>query len=50
MADTETRVTLPITGMHCAYCAFTVERSLRKADGVSDAVVNYATEQASIAF
>ncbi len=50
MTDTETRVTLPITGMHCANCAFTVERSLKKADGVTDAVVNYATEQASVAF
>ncbi|MEE8391359.1 MAG: heavy metal translocating P-type ATPase, partial [Anaerolineae bacterium] len=33
------RLTLPITGMTCANCAFTVERSLKKADGVSDAAV-----------
>ncbi|MCP4539547.1 MAG: copper-translocating P-type ATPase [Chloroflexi bacterium] len=45
-----TRLTLPITGMTCANCAFTVERNLKKADGVSDAAVNFATEQASISF
>jgi len=46
----EQSVKLPITGMTCANCAFTVERSLKKADGVSDAVVNFATEQATVAF
>jgi Cu+-exporting ATPase len=46
----EQRVTLPITGMHCANCALTVERSLKKAGGVSDAAVNFATEQATVSF
>jgi len=46
----EQRVTLPITGMHCANCVATVERSLKKAGGVSDAAVNYATEQATVSF
>jgi len=45
-----TRLTLPITGMTCANCALTVERSLRKADGVADATVNFATEQATVTF
>ena len=45
-----TRLTLPITGMTCANCASTVERSLKKAEGVSDAVVNFATEQATVSF
>jgi Cu+-exporting ATPase len=45
-----TRLTLPITGMTCANCAFTVERSLKKAEGVSDAAVNFATEQATVVF
>ncbi len=49
MADA-TRATLSITGMHCANCAFTVERSLKKAEGVTDAAVNFATEQASVLF
>jgi Cu+-exporting ATPase len=44
------RLTLPITGMTCANCAFTVERSLKKTAGVSDAAVNFATEQASVVF
>jgi Cu+-exporting ATPase len=47
---TESRATLSITGMHCANCAFTVERSLKKAEGVTGAAVNYATEQASVTF
>ena len=46
----EQRVTLPITGMHCANCVLTVERSLKKAQGVSDAAVNFATEQATVSF
>ena len=45
-----TRLTLPITGMTCANCAFTVERSLKKAAGVSKAAVNFATEQATVIF
>jgi len=44
------QATLPITGMHCANCAFTVERSLKKVDGVSEAAVNFATEKASVIF
>jgi len=47
---TEQRVTLPVTGMHCANCVATVERSLKKADGVSDAAVNFASEQATVSF
>ncbi|MFQ6101242.1 MAG: heavy metal translocating P-type ATPase [Anaerolineae bacterium] len=46
----EKRATLSITKMHCANCAFTVERSLKKVEGVSDAAVNFATEQATVAF
>jgi len=36
--------------MTCANCAATVERSLKKAEGVSDAAVNFATEQAAVVF
>jgi len=46
----EDKATLSITKMHCANCAFTVERSLKKVEGVSDAAVNFATEQASVQF
>jgi Cu+-exporting ATPase len=47
--DTE-RVDLPITGMTCASCANRIEKSLKKADGVSDATVNLATERATVHF
>ncbi len=41
---------LPIEGMTCASCVNRVERFLRKTDGVVDASVNLATEQASVRF
>jgi Cu+-exporting ATPase len=44
------QVHLAITGMTCANCALTVERSLKKAAGVADAAVNWATEQAAVTF
>ncbi len=49
-ATQERETILPITGMTCANCAATVERTLRKTAGVADATVNYATERATIHF
>ncbi len=47
----ETRqVTLPITGMTCANCVATVERNLKKLDGVQAAAVNLSSERASVEF
>jgi P-type Cu+ transporter len=43
------RVELVIGGMTCGACARRVERTLNKLDGVA-AVVNYATEKASVEF
>ena len=43
-------VTLPVTGMTCANCALTIQRSLKKVTGVKEANVNFATEQASVSF
>jgi Cu+-exporting ATPase len=43
-------VTVPITGMTCANCVATVERTLRKTDGVDEATVNYASERAFVRF
>ncbi|MEX2148559.1 MAG: heavy metal translocating P-type ATPase [Candidatus Rokuibacteriota bacterium] len=43
----ETR-TLPVRGMHCAACVSKVERALESVEGVADARVNLATEQATI--
>jgi Cu+-exporting ATPase len=41
---------LPVTGMTCANCAANIARGLEKLPGVSDASVNFATEQASVVF
>ena len=47
----EKEITLPVTGMTCANCVRAVERALnKKTPGVSQASVNYATEQATITF
>ncbi len=46
----QARVELPITGMTCTNCANTVQRALRKVDGVVEANVNYASEKASITY
>lgn len=43
-------LTLPITGMTCANCVRTVERSVRKVEGVSEAVVNFAAEKLTLAY
>ena len=42
-------VTLAVGGMTCASCAARIEKRLNRIDGVQ-ATVNFATEQASIAF
>ncbi|NWG33170.1 MAG: copper-translocating P-type ATPase [Chloroflexi bacterium] len=48
---TETKqLTLPITGMTCANCVATVERNLKKLDGVRSAVVNLSSERATVDF
>lgn len=47
MADTK-QLTLPITGMTCANCVATVERNLKKLDGVQSAVVNLSSERATV--
>ncbi len=39
-----------ITGMHCASCVATVEKTLKKVEGVSSAVVNFASEKAYVDF
>jgi Cu+-exporting ATPase len=44
------QLTLPITGMTCANCVATVERNLKKLDGVQTAVVNLSSERATLDF
>src|SRR3989344_3901066 len=43
-----TRITFPVIGMHCASCAKLISRKLEKVPGVTNAVVNYGSEQAII--
>jgi len=43
-------VTVAVTGMSCANCAETTERSLRSTAGVVAAEVNYATDEASVEY
>ena len=49
MSNTK-QLTLPITGMTCANCVATVERNLKKLDGVQSAVVNLSSERAMVEF
>ncbi len=44
------QATLPITGMTCANCVATVERNLKKVNGVRTASVNLSSERATIEF
>jgi Cu+-exporting ATPase len=44
------QISLPVTGMHCANCSMTIERNLKKLDGVAEANVNYANEKATVVF
>ncbi len=41
-------IVLPIEGMTCASCVRRIERFIRRTDGVLDANVNLATEQAAV--
>jgi Cu+-exporting ATPase len=47
---TEQKYTLPISGMTCANCAANIERAVKKLDGVADASVNFAAENAAVSF
>ena len=49
MSETK-QLTLPITGMTCANCVATVERNIKKLDGVEAAVVNLSSERAMVDF
>ncbi|HUI87586.1 MAG TPA: heavy metal translocating P-type ATPase [Anaerolineales bacterium] len=49
MSETK-QVTLPITGMYCANCVSTIERNLKKVNGVQAAVVNLSSERAVVQF
>jgi Cu+-exporting ATPase len=44
------QITLPVTGMTCANCVRTVERAVRKLEGVENATVSYASEKVEVIF
>ena len=44
------QTSMPIEGMTCATCALRIEKVLNRIDGVRDASVNLAMEQAQVAF
>lgn len=48
---TESRqVVLPVTGMTCANCVATIERNLKKENGVQTASVNLSSERATVEY
>jgi len=47
---TQKHLTLPILGMTCANCVATVERNLKKVDGVETANVNLSSERAAVTY
>lgn len=44
------QITLPVIGMTCANCVASVERNSKKVAGVTDAVVNFSTEKATVTY
>ena len=44
------KVQIKITGMHCAACAQAIQKALSKAEGVTKAQVNFATETAYVEY
>ena len=50
MAAGRKKVELKVSGMTCATCATTIEKSLLSLKGVADAQVNFGTETASVAY
>ncbi|MBN1316076.1 MAG: copper ion binding protein, partial [Anaerolineales bacterium] len=46
----KSQLTLPVIGMTCANCAFTVEQSAKKVEGVSEASVNLANEKVTVIY
>ncbi|MBI5414240.1 copper-translocating P-type ATPase [Candidatus Peregrinibacteria bacterium] len=48
--DPNKRISLSISGMHCASCSAIIERSLKKLESVKTANVNFAAEKASVVF
>jgi Cu+-exporting ATPase len=48
VATNEKKISVKISGMHCASCAQKIEKALINIKGVSSAVVNFATRNVSM--
>lgn len=44
------KLNLSVSGMHCASCAFSIEKTLRETPGVQSCQVNVGTEKAAVTF
>ena len=44
------KITIGITGMHCATCALSIDKALKSLDGVYNARVNFASEKAYVEY
>jgi len=44
------RKVLPILGMDCPTCALTIEKRLKKLEGVKEAKVNYMTQSVAVTY
>jgi len=44
------RKVLPILGMDCPACALTIEKRLRKLEGIKEAKVNYMTQNVAVTY
>ncbi len=50
MAETKENVNIKLGGMTCANCALKIENKLSSLDGVKNAVVNFANEEATVKY
>lgn len=48
--NTSKRIHLSLSGMHCTSCAFIIEKSLKKLNGVKEAHVNFTAEKALVTY
>jgi Cu+-exporting ATPase len=44
------QLTMPVLGMTCANCVATVERNVKKVDGVAEAAVNFGSEKLTVTY
>lgn len=49
-ANTNKRIQLALSGMHCTSCAGLIEKALKKVTGVKEASVNFAAEKATVTY